>query len=469
MTARVESRRSLAFAGLLGLYAAAVALAPNSTTRLLAAAPLLLAPLAWGLITRPLAWVAWFVGSALLLPPLPFALGNSGPHPALFFAAAGVGIGLLRLDEWRLPGERLSEAMLLFLAALALSLPFALLTAGFETGAGSIARVAMYGISNYLFFYLVHGPGCELRIDGARAVGLLFCAAAAAGVFACADFYYQFPAPSGYGPQFVYLDGGVFRRAQGLFYEASTLGNFCVFFLVMIVAMFLRPRRERFLPAWALGLGGSVLMLALILSYSRASIVNLVVAAAVLAWLNRDHFSVRKAVLAVVLCTAGGAALAWAFLPGFAELFWMRLSGSAQYFFSETEGVLSGRLANWRVLSGFIGAHPWYVLLGIGYKTLPYSDFIGRATIGDNMYLTLLVETGLVGLGAMLFLLWQILRASLRAARSLKPRAAFLGAWSFSFWVGQLFQMFSGDLLTYWRVMPVYFFVLALAVRETDA
>jgi hypothetical protein len=26
--------------------------------------------------------------------------------------------------------------------------------------------------------------------------------------------------------------------------------------------------------------------------------------------------------------------------------------------------------------------------------------------------------------------------------------------------------MFSADLLTYWRVLPVYFFVLALAVRE---
>jgi hypothetical protein len=26
-------------------------------------------------------------------------------------------------------------------------------------------------------------------------------------------------------------------------------------------------------------------------------------------------------------------------------------------------------------------------------------------------------------------------------------------------------QMLSGDLLTYWRVLPVYFWVLALAVR----
>jgi hypothetical protein len=29
--------------------------------------------------------------------------------------------------------------------------------------------------------------------------------------------------------------------------------------------------------------------------------------------------------------------------------------------------------------------------------------------------------------------------------------------------------MFSGDLLTYWRVLPVYFFVLALAARPEAA
>jgi hypothetical protein len=37
----------------------------------------------------------------------------------------------------------------------------------------------------------------------------------------------------------------------------------------------------------------------------------------------------------------------------------------------------------------------------------------------------------------------------------------------FCFWAGQSVQMLSGDLLTYWRVLPVYFFVLALAARES--
>jgi hypothetical protein len=36
----------------------------------------------------------------------------------------------------------------------------------------------------------------------------------------------------------------------------------------------------------------------------------------------------------------------------------------------------------------------------------------------------------------------------------------------FCFWAGQSVQMLSADLLTYWRVLPVYFFVLALAARN---
>jgi hypothetical protein len=46
--------------------------------------------------------------------------------------------------------------------------------------------------------------------------------------------------------------------------------------------------------------------------------------------------------------------------------------------------------------------------------------------------------------------------------------ASFFGALIFCFWIGQLFQMFLTDTLTYWRVLPLYFAVLALAVREVD-
>jgi hypothetical protein len=35
--------------------------------------------------------------------------------------------------------------------------------------------------------------------------------------------------------------------------------------------------------------------------------------------------------------------------------------------------------------------------------------------------------------------------------------------------MGELVQMLSGDLITYWRVLPIYFWILAIAVRESGA
>jgi len=137
-----------------------------------------------------------------------------------------------------------------------------------------------------------------------------------------------------------------------------------------------------------------------------------------------------------------------------------------EYVFSETEGLLSGRVASWRAVLEFLAQHPWHALFGIGYKTLPYSDYLGRTVITDNMYLSLLAETGIVGLGAMLWLSLQILRSTRRAAGSPDPQRRFFGSWILAFWAGQLAQMFTGDLLTYWRVLPLYFWVLAVAVRH---
>ena len=115
----------------------------------------------------------------------------------------------------------------------------------------------------------------------------------------------------------------------------------------------------------------------------------------------------------------------------------------------------------------FLIENPWHAVFGSGYKTLPYSDFLGRPVIADNMYLSLLTETGIVGLAVFLALNAAILRGAFRAARSANTVAAFYGAWIACFWTGQMVQMSSGDLFTYWRVLPIYFWVLAIAVRES--
>jgi O-antigen ligase len=103
------------------------------------------------------------------------------------------------------------------------------------------------------------------------------------------------------------------------------------------------------------------------------------------------------------------------------------------------------------------------LLFGIGYKTLAYSDVLGRSAIADNTWISVLVETGVFGLASLLAMNVAILAACWRAARSGDQLRSFLGTWMLCFWAGQMVQMLSADLLTYWRVLPAYFCMIAIA------
>ena len=452
----------------IGLYAAAVALVPNDAVRLALVSVVALVPLAWWLLAGANHWLIGFLGAALLLPPLPIPIGNAGPHPAMLFAAVGLGSGLVRLRQWRFRFESLPQSLLLFTAILLTSVFSAVVVSGTAIAAGSLARVVLFGISVYVYFFVTHGPAAFEPVNMVRAVRWLFAAAVLAAVFACIDFYFQLPAPAGYGPQFIWLNSGVFRRAQGFFYEASTLGNFCVFFLVMIAVTATQSRKSRIVSWPVLLLAGSVFSTALVFSYSRASLVALFAALIALAYIRRSLYTLRRWLLLLLVCLSAGAAIVYLLFPAFGEIYSVRLLGSFEQFLSETNATLSGRLASWESVGDLLYRNPWYALIGVGYKTLPYSEIAGGPLIVDNMYLTLLVETGMAGLAAFLMLNLLILRAAWRAAWHSDWLASFLGTWIFCFWIGELLQMASGDLLTYWRVLPLYFWVLASAVRRSN-
>jgi O-antigen ligase len=469
MTDALIGPRWLWIAIFLGLYSALLALLPQPGYQLLALGPLLLVSVAWWTLTGAAdRWLTIFFCAAVLLPPLPIALGDSGPHPCLAIAALGLLAGLIHLPDWRIPTGSLSRSILFLFFVLLLSSALAAIYSGLPIALATVARVMLFGISVYIFFYVTDGPSPAGQARSWRAVRVLFLAGAASAAFACLDFYFQFPAPAGFGPQYVWLDSGVYRRAQGLFYEASTLGNFCAFFLVMVAVALMRPKKDFPLPRPVLLAGAAVFSAALVLSFSRASLLNVLIAIVTLLWLQRSRFQFRRFGLVFPFAVAAGAALTYYLLPTFTQLYFDRLSASATYLFSSTEGVLSGRLSSWNALADFLRQNPAYALLGTGYKTLPYSNFIGQTVVGDNMYLTILVETGVIGLAALLLLNVTILRAAYRAARNASPYASFFGTWVFCFWMGQMFQMLSGDLLTYWRVLPFYFWALAVAVRATN-
>ncbi len=447
----------------LGLLVAAIAVVPSPLTKVLLLAPFIVAPFCWWVLVQSHRWLFVFLPALIVLPPLPIHLGDSGPHPALIFLCFGLLSAAIHIRPWKSVAGPLGFLLSGFTAVLLLSVITAAANSGLEVAFGSLSRVFLFAIAPFVFFFSVGSSALSDR----RVLSFtkwLFRAGVLAALFACADFYFQFPTPAGFGPQFVWLDEGVFRRAQGLFYEASTLGNFCAFFLVMVLVALRRRSSEAVVSRLELTLGAVVFATALIFSYSRGSLLNLFSAALALALLNRKVFGRSAAFF--IACAALCPALVYVLFPAFAESYLSRLSQSLAFIWSTPNGVLSGRVDSWQQLVRFLLDEPWRVFVGIGYKTLPYSNLVGSAVIADNTYLSLLIEAGIGGLLVFVLLNAEILRRSLQAFRSASRQQSFFGEWMFCFWIGELAQMFSGDLITYWRLLPLYFWVLAMAVRR---
>ena len=461
-------RRSLPAIWLGAGAASAVVLLPFTGAVILTAA-LCLLPVAWYVFSVPGRWLALFLAAVLLLPPLPRPGGDTGPHPSVVLAAIGLLAGAARLNLWRLRWTSAHAAFTALGFTMAMSLGFAALYSGPAIAAASAARVGLFLTGVYVFFASAGGPDSMDELAGRKMARALFWIALAAAAFGVIDFVYQLPAPAGFEPQFVWLKSAVYRRAQGLFYEASTLGNFSAFFLVGAIVALSERRSHKIISSLALRCGLAIFSAALLLSFSRASVACVAIALMTLAVLERHGWWERRKgrralVILAILLPVAAAAFSIA-LPEVAGAYWARLGFTLERFLSSPDRVLSGRLESWSTIAGFIAAHPWQIVLGIGYKTLPYTQYLGGPVIADNMYLSLLVETGIPGLLALAGLNTAILVVCRRATQ----RGSFYGKWLFCFWVGEIFQMLTGDILTYWRVLPVYFWVLAQATRDAYA
>ncbi|MCU1339990.1 MAG: O-antigen polymerase [Bryobacterales bacterium] len=457
-------KRAVPAIGIGAIAASAVLLLPIVGAAVLTTV-LCLLPLAWYAFSVPYRWLAMFFAAALLLPPLPLPGGDTGPHPSVPLAAIGVLAGMASFDRWRIRWGPIHTAFAALALAMVLSVAFAALYSGVAIAAGSAARAGLFFIGVYIYFTSASGPDLMQDVTAQRMTRALFWIALAAAAFGCIDFVYQLPAPAGYEPQFVWLKSGVYRRAQGLFYEASTLGNFSAFFLVATVVALAEPRWRRIFSPVALGSGLIVFPASLLLSFSRSSVICAGLAVLVLVILERRRWQSRRTLIVLAVLIPAAAGVFALTLPEVAGAYWGRVGFTLDRLLIAPDRVLSGRLESWGAIAGFIAEHPWQTLFGIGYKTLPYTEYLGRPVIADNMYLSLLVETGVLGLAALVGLNAAILVTCWRAMQ----RGSFYGKWLLCFWIGEVVQMLTGDILTYWRVLPVYFWVLAQATKDAYA
>src|ERR1700682_3924268 len=129
----------------IGAWAAFVALSPSLASAELRTAPVILVAVACWVLAEPHRWIAAFLAAALLFPPLPIALGDSGPHPSLLFAVLGIFAGALYIRQWRIAADHLSFALLCLFSALLASVALAAVYSGETLAMQTLARVLLFG------------------------------------------------------------------------------------------------------------------------------------------------------------------------------------------------------------------------------------------------------------------------------------------------------------------------------------
>jgi tetratricopeptide (TPR) repeat protein len=279
---------------------------------------------------------------------------------------------------------------------------------------------------------------CGQALDGERRRRVLWCSAGVAGVLGA------WTAAEAVGWQPFHLVGAG-DRAVGTMGSSAFLGAAAVLLLPIAATI---PHRAR----WALG---GLAATALVASGARA------------AWFGAAAVSV----LAVALRRVRPAIVAGGVVVAVALALATGVAGRVGNVTTSADGGLRGRLDEWRVATRVVAHHP---LLGVGPEGYridfakhvddDYERAHGRDPLPDRAHSAVLdvaATTGLLGLGAYLWLLAVVGRVLVRTLRTGPPMLAGAAAGVLAYWAQSLFLFPIAEL------EPVAWLVAGIVVGAT--
>ena len=135
----------------------------------------------------------------------------------------------------------------------------------------------------------------------------------------------------------------------------------------MIAVSLARPRVQgplRFSQLVALS-GGVVFASASCFLFHSASVLNLFVSLIALVYLQRRGSALRRLIVLPLVSLSVAAIGSQLLFPQFTTFYWERMRASVEFFFTATEGILSGRLESWRISHSFC-----WIIPGMRYSEL---------------------------------------------------------------------------------------------------
>lgn len=416
----------------------------------------------------PILLAAVLVLTLEAVPPLYLTiLGDRPFYLSFLLSPAVLAVVLLRWPDLRMPRDRVATGIGAFLLGILCSIPFAFGISGSEAGVVSVSRWLLLCHAG-LVYVLIRASGRRTPSPTERRMpALLFGGAVVAAAYGIVDFVWPIPVNHPSAEQLIWLAGTVVRRAQGPFYESSSFASFCGFFLVVGGAALL-GRKEQYLGVSRRILPGlvSVLGLAALVTFSRSAWAGILTALLVLVGLGRFNRIPRGVVLALAL--AAPVLLLWALSPQLWDYLVSARIGRLFDVLIDPNTATSGRFATWRHVLSIMKEEPRYLLFGVGYKTLSEAPVFGSEIVTDNGYLSLLLETGIVGFAGFALLSIAILTTFFRLARWGEDRVAFWGTTLLAIWCGELVLLLAADAHTYWRNLTVMAALMALTLNMAE-
>ena len=257
-----------------------------------------------------------------------------------------------------------------------------------------------------------------------------------------------------YGLYQIPMGGRVSAPFEGEVGEPNTLGGYLVFMLALTFGMFLTETDHRKKAGWA-GLS-ALIVIPLLFTLSRSSWLAAVPMIGTIAFLTR-----KKGTIIVILLV--GVLLAPFVLPQsvkkrFNYTFNQRYhQEQVQIGSMRLDTSTSARMDSWKEGIRDWGKHPVLGFGVTGYKFV------------DAQYVRTLVETGLVGLAALFWLIFSIFRAALQVFRSVKTplhRGIVMGYLAGT--VGLVVHAIGANTFIIIRIMEPFWLVTAMIMVMTS-